>query len=630
VSQSHAGKPGGVGRLHAVTRWRLTRAVSRALARPRVNLASQFVLDSLAWAVALLIAQILRYEFAVRMVNPWSTTLFIGLAVVGQLIVGLLMWLYRGRYSYGSFEEVRALTLTTSGVALVLFAIGLVVGPTVGVPRGTVPLALPMALLAMFAVRYIARLVRDYRSQPTDAQPALVYGAGYTGNSLIRRMLTDARSPYFPVGALDDDPRKRHVRIRSVDVLGCLDDLPRAVADTGATVLVVAIANADARLMARVADVADPLKLHVKVLPPIDELLKGSTTFNDLRDLSIEDILGRRPVDTDVSSIAGYLTGKRVLVTGAGGSIGKELCRQIHRFEPAELIMLDRDESGLQSAELRVFGHGLLDGEDVVLADIRDSEALHKVFLERAPDVVFHAAALKHLPMLQQYPDEAWKTNVLGTLNVLEAARVAGVQSFINISTDKAADPTSVLGHSKRLAERLTAYYGELTGLPYLSVRFGNVLGSRGSMLPVFTSMIQNGGPLTVTDPDVTRYFMTIPEACQLVVQAGAIGRAGEVLILDMGEPVRIMDIAERMIEMSGRDIEIVFTGLREGEKLHEVLRADGETDQRPAHPKISHARVSVLDPVELDWSRWSVNWRTPRPGASPEAALHPSGTVRQ
>jgi dTDP-glucose 4,6-dehydratase len=559
--------------------------------------------------LALFVAQVLRFEFDVTQISPWATTALIGLAVTAQLLVGVSMRVYRGRYIYGSFEEVRALTVATAAVAALLFVIVLVIGPTVRLPRGTVPIALPMALVAMLAIRYAARLVREARNRPEDAEPAIVFGAGYMGETLIRRMLTDAHSPYVPVGVLDDDPRRRHVRLRNVDVLGSLDDLDQVVGATGARVLIVAVANADTRLMTRVAEAADPVGVHVKVLPPLDEVLSGATQVNDLRDLSIEDLLGRRPVDTDVESIASYLTGKRVLVTGAGGSIGSELCRQIHRFAPAELIMLDRDETGLQAAELNVVGHGLLDGREVVLADIRDAEALQQIFAERRPEVVFHAAALKHLPMLQQYPKEAWKTNVLGTLNVLEAARSVGVKAFINVSTDKAANPTSVLGHSKRLAERLTARLGEETGLPYLSVRFGNVLGSRGSMLPLFTSMIQNGGPLTVTHPEVTRYFMTIPEACQLVVQAGAIGRPGEVLILDMGEPVRIMDIAERMIEMSGRDVEIVITGLREGEKLHEVLRTDGEEDQRPIHPKISHARVPVLNKAELVWDRWSSAW---------------------
>lgn len=583
------------------------------LERPSLRFPLQFLLDAGVWTLAILVAQVLRYEFDASLISPVPTTVLIGLTIVAQLVLGMWMRVYGGRYTYGSFEEVRALTLGTTGVAILMFVPVLAFGNAVGIPRGTIPLALPMALVAMFAIRYVARLIREARMTATDAEPAIVFGAGYMGDTLIRRMLTDFRSPYYPVALLDDSPRKRHARIRSVDVLGCLDDLPKVVEATGAQALIVAIAKADSRLMTRVAEVADPLDLHVKVLPPLGDILKGSSQMNDLRDLSIEDLLGRRPVDTDVESIAHYLTGKRVLVTGAGGSIGSELCRQIHRFGPSELIMLDRDETGLQAAELGVEGHGLLDGREVVLADIRDQEALHRIFAERRPEVVFHAAALKHLPMLQQYPEEAWKTNVLGTLNVLDAARSVDVNAFINISTDKAADPTSVLGHSKRLAERLTANLAQETGRPYLSVRFGNVLGSRGSMLPLFTTMIEKGGPLTVTDPDVTRYFMTIPEACQLVVQAGAIGGPGEVLILDMGEPVRILDIAHRMIEMSGREISIVFTGLREGEKLHEALRTDGEADQRPVHPLISHAQVAPVVRHELDWSAWAPLW-----GASP------------
>lgn len=375
-------------------------------------------------------------------------------------------------------------------------------------------------------------------------------------------------------------------------------------AQTGAQAVIVAIARADAALLRRVKDACRPLGLEMKVVPPLEQILSHGGQLVDVRDVSIEDLIGRQPVDTNVESIAGYLTGKRVLVTGAGGSIGVELCRQIHRFGPAELIMLDRDETGLQTAQFAIRGHGLLDSSEVVLVDIRDAATLEQIFAERRPEVVFHAAALKHLPMLQQYPHEAWKTNVLGTRNVLAAAHAAGVGTFVNISTDKAADPVSVLGYSKRLAERLTAWTGRQAGRPYLSVRFGNVLG-RGSMVPLFQQMIEQGGPLTVTHPDVTRYFMTIPEACQLVVQAGGVGKPGEVLILDMGEPVRILDVATRMIEMSGRGIEIVLTGLREGEKLHEVLVAEGETDERPQHPKISHSQVPELSPEELDHEEW-------------------------
>jgi dTDP-glucose 4,6-dehydratase len=275
------------------------------------------------------------------------------------------------------------------------------------------------------------------------------------------------------------------------------------------------------------------------------------------------------------------------------------------RFSPAEVIMLDRDETGLQGTQISISGHGLLDTDEVVLADIRDEKTIEEIFLNRRPEVVFHAAALKHLPMLEQYPNEAWQTNVIGTLNVLRAARAAGVETFVNISTDKAANPTSVLGHSKRLGEKLTAWFAHDTQKAYLSVRFGNVIGSRGSMLPTFAAQIEAGGPLTLTHPDVTRYFMTIPEACQLVVQAGAIGRPGEVLILDMGEPVRIMDVAERMIAKSGREISISVTGLRQGEKLHEDLVGFGEADERPIHPKISHNGVPPLSPDDLVPSHW-------------------------
>ncbi len=255
-------------------------------------------------------------------------------------------------------------------------------------------------------------------------------------------------------------------------------------------------------------------------------------------------MLGRNQLDTDIDSIAEYLTGRRVLVTGAGGSIGSELCRQIHRFEPAELMMLDRDESALHSVQLSIHGRALLDSDDVILCDIRDLDAVRTVFAQRRPDVVFHAAALKHLPMLEQYPAEAVKTNILGTRNVLDAADLVAVGRFVNISTDKAANPSSVLGYSKRIAERITADRARGAEGAYLSVRFGNVLGSRGSVLTSFANQIAHGGPLTVTHPDVTRYFMTIEEACQLVIQAAAIGGPGEALVLDMGQPIKIHDVA--------------------------------------------------------------------------------------
>ncbi|GAA3340739.1 hypothetical protein GCM10017714_21770 [Curtobacterium pusillum] len=321
----------------------------------------------------------------------------------------------------------------------------------------------------------------------------------------------------------------------------------------------------------------------------------------DLDSLDLHGLVGTRPTAADLDGVDGLVRGRRILVTGAGGSIGSELCRQLARFEPAEIIMLDRDETALQHVQVSVSGHGLLDTRDVVLADIRDADAIRGILLSRRPDVVFHAAALKHLPMLEQYPDEAWKTNVLGTRNVLHAAVAARVPTLVNISTDKAANPTSVLGQTKRIAERLTAWTAAETGLDYVSVRFGNVLGSRGSMIPLFADLIRAGRPVTVTHPDATRYFMTIPEACNLVIQAAAIAEPGEVLVLDMGEPVRILDVARRMIAALGGSSDIVFTGLRPGEKLHEELIGAGETERRPVHPKITHASVPPLAPAALD-----------------------------
>ncbi|WP_229673048.1 nucleoside-diphosphate sugar epimerase/dehydratase [Microbacterium saperdae] len=571
----------------------------------RRRLAAAFV-DSAAWIVGIVIAVVLRFEFEPTL-RGWISMVVLALvAALSQIVVGYYLALYRGRFTYGSFDEVRALGLVVIVQAAVLSAIVMVLGPVIGLPRGTVLLAFPFVLLLMFGVRYSARLILERRRKPgTEAEPALIVGAGYVADTLVRTMMTDPASPLRAVGILDDDPAKRNLRLRGVPVIGRTTEIVAAARDTGATTLVIAIGGAESSVLRRLSDDADKAGLRVTITPTLTNMMSGEQAPTDLRDISIEDLIGRHPVDTNVELIAGYVTGRRVLVTGAGGSIGSELCRQLAKYGPSELIMLDRDETGLQMAQLGTSGHGLLDSKDVVLADIRENDTLRDIFSERRPEVVFHAAALKHLPMLEQYPDEAWKTNVLGTLNVLNAAREVGVDTFVNISTDKAANPTSVLGHSKRVAEKLTAWAGEETGMRYLSVRFGNVIGSRGSMLPTFQTLIEAGGPITVTHPDVTRYFMTIPEACQLVIQAGGIGRAGEVLILDMGEPVSILEVAKRMIAMSGKKIEIVFTGLRHGEKLHEVLVGSQENLERPFHPKVSHTRADSISPERLDKAGW-------------------------
>lgn len=569
----------------------------------------QMVLDSAAWIVALCLAVLLRYEMNVNFVSEGGLVLMCVVAVVCQLVVGFSFALYKGRYSFGSFEEAKLLVVVTLIVTALLEGVLLVFGVALGIPRSVGFIAFPFACLFMAALRYLKRMYQESTAKPGEqAQRVVVFGAGYLGTFLIHRMMQDPASEFLPVALLDDDPAKKHLRISSVPVMGTLHDAARVLDATRSAVLIVAISDVEPRLMRRVSDAVAGTNTRVMTLPPLADMLTDGRQGVDLRDIAMEDLIGRRPVDINVGAIAGYVSGRRVLVTGAGGSIGSELCRQLVRFDPAELIMLDRDETGLQTTQISITGRGLLDGNDTVLAEIRDAASLVKIFEDRRPQVVFHAAALKHVSLLEQYPDEAWKTNVMGSLNVLSAAAHVGVEVFVNVSTDKAANPTTALGHSKRVAEKLTAWTAQQTGKRYASVRFGNVFGSRGSMLPLFTEQIRQGGPITVTHPDATRYFMTIPEACQLVIQAGAIASGGEVLILDMGEPVRILDIAERLRAMSGReDIRIEITGLRHGEKLHEDLIGAGESDERPYHPKISHARAERLDPANLDRHVWKV-----------------------
>ena len=569
------------------------------------------LLDAGTWVFGTFLAVALRLDFTLTTLG-WLATLLLGvIAAAIQLVIGYCVALYRGRYSYGSFEVVRALAFIVLSISVLLSMFVIPYGNSIGVPRATMLLAGPLVLLLMFGIRYVTRVTLQRSRKPgNDAERVLVLGAGYLGDRLLHTIITDPISPIRPVGLIDDDPLKKNLRLRGVPVLGSSDQIAQLAQRTGATRLVIALGNVDSALLRQLSDAAQAAGMSVSVTPMVTDFMLDSPTRIDVRDIQIEDLIGRHPVDTNVELIAGYITGKRVLVTGAGGSIGSELCRQLAKFGPSELIMLDRDETGLQTAQLGTTGNGLLDSNEVVLADIRDATVLNAIFDARRPEVVFHAAALKHLPMLEQYPDEAWKTNVLGSLNVLQAAQRVGVSHFVNISTDKAANPTSVLGHSKRVAEKLTAWAGEQTGMQYLSVRFGNVIGSRGSMLPTFQRLIAEDRPITVTHPDATRYFMTIPEACQLVIQAGGIGRAGEVLILDMGEPVSILEVARRMISMSGKDIEIVFTGLRHGEKLHEELVGSREHLERPFHPQISHANADSISPERLDKAGWEARMK--------------------
>ena len=552
-------------------------------------------LDALALAAAYFFAVVVRYDGLSPV--PWRHAALVVVAAVAlQWAIGLVGRLYRGRVGVATNEETLLLGTATAVAGFVVFAANALTDP-LWIARSLPLTATFLGFFLMLTTRALWRRLTMRLAPLTDGtgQRTLVVGAGASGARLVHSMRTHPESGLLPVGFLDDDPWMRKRRHFGVPVLGAVVDLERVVLATGATTVVVAIPSASKELIKAVVDRCTDLGITAKVLPSFAETFASKADVRDVRDVDMRDLLGRAAIQTDLASIAGYVTGKRVLVTGAGGSIGSELCRQLHRFGPAELIMLDRDESALHGVQLSIHGRALLDSPDVVLNDIRDEVALRRVFEDRRPEVVFHAAALKHLPMLEQYPHEAMKTNVLGTANVLEAAAAVGVTTFVNISTDKAADPTSVLGYSKRAAERLTADMARRAQGAYLSVRFGNVLGSRGSVLHTFTAQIEAGGPVTVVHPEVTRYFMTVEEAVQLVIQAGAIGEDGEVMILDMGQPVKIVDMAQQLIAMSGKSVEIVYTGLRDGEKLHEELFGAAESDERSKHPLVSHAHVEPL-----------------------------------
>lgn len=551
--------------------------------------------DVIAWWVALAAGTAMRFDFNVGAVDLAGLGELLVVAVVVQVMSGFVTGLYVGKWRFGSFDEVAALAMSAAGSTAALFVVVAIAGSPHLVPYGAILAGGTGALVLTTGVRYTGRLLLEHWAVygAERVHPTIIFGAGEGGYQTLTALRRDPASSYLPVALLDDDPAKRRLRLQGVRVMGSRARMEEVAARTGADTLIIAIPSAERTLLAAIHDQARALGLAVKALPAVGDIY-GEVAAADIRDVTLQDLLGRQPVQTDVGSIAGYLGGKRVLVTGAGGSIGSELCRQIQRFSPSSLVMLDRDESALHAVQLSIEGRALLESPSLVLVDIRDRSALETAFARHRPEVVFHAAALKHLTLLERHPAEAVKTNVWGTVNVLDVSVAFGVERLVNISSDKAADPISVLGYSKRLAERLTAGVGGQA--PYLSVRFGNVLNSRGSVLETFRAQVEGGGPLTVTDPDVTRYFMTIPESVELVIQAGAIGRPGEALVLEMGTPVRIEDVARRMAEGAPRPIKIVYTGLRPGEKRTEVLFGANEEDQRPVHPMIAHVPVPPLD----------------------------------
>ena len=468
---------------------------------------------------------------------------------------------------------------------------------------------LTLALVA--GSRMLARTIIERpqsRSIVARGKEVIVVGAGDAAQLMLKEILRTPDLGYTPIGLIDDDPRKKNLRLHGIRVLGTSDELPHLLRDRRPDELLIAIPSASGEQRARIVEMARAENVAVKTLPGLNELIAGDLDLaKQVRPVEVEDLLGREPVEVDVDAIASYVKDKAVLVTGAGGSIGSELCRQLARAEPKRIVMVDQAESALFDIERELVDERRFSACVPVLADVRNRKRLHQVFERYRPDVVFHAAAYKHVPLMEANPLVSVDNNVLGTRIVADAAIAHGVERFVLISTDKALNPYSVYGQTKTLCEWIVGSHGERDDVPtkFVAVRFGNVLNSAGSVIPLFRRQIERGGPVTVTDPEMTRFFMTIPEAVALVIQAGAIGGRGRILVLDMGDPIRIVDLARNMIRLSGkepeRDVAITFIGARPGEKIHEELFAEGETWKPTTHPKIVALDVSAVERAWLD-----------------------------
>lgn len=520
------------------------------------------------------------------------------------IIQGLIQWrvgLYRGLWRFASLPDLGNLVRAGLLGALVCTAVLLLVETPV---EQVAPMAwiFPLLLVLLMGLPRISyRVFKDMRQEVQRrraSQRTLILGAGRSGRLLLPEL--KRRGGFEIVGFLDDNRRLRGTEVNGIPVLGGIDRLPRIVDEAAVDLAVIAIPSANNQQMQRVVEICEAAGIEFKTLPTLKELGASATRLDELKPVVIDDLLGREPVSLDWDAIRSGLTGKRVLVTGGGGSIGAELCRQIARLDPAGLVVLDNSEYNLYRIDNRLAGEFDDLVLDCILGDICDSATVENVVGRIRPDVIFHAAAYKHLPMLQTQVREAFRNNVLGTQRVAEAADRHGVNTMVLISTDKAVNPSNVMGATKRVAELVCQQINRRSHTRFITVRFGNVLNSNGSVVPLFNEQIRRGGPVTVTHPEISRYFMTISEASQLILQAGVLGAGGEVFVLDMGEPVRISYLAEQVIRLAGkepgRDVEIVYTGLRPGEKLFEELFHAHESYTETTHEKILLARNGDRD----------------------------------
>ncbi len=518
-------------------------------------------------------------------------------ALLVKIPVYFYFGLYRRLWEYASAGELRLITVAvtaasvvTSGAMLILVGAGFV---QPGMPRSALGIDWLLSLALIGGSRFALRILAEQSGLPRKgkAKRALIIGAGDAGALVVRELQKSALINLVPVGFLDDDLAKQRHEIYGVPVIGKLDKLASVLEKRAADEVIIAIPTAPGRVVRQINDVCREKGVPSRTMPGLYELIGGKVSVNRLREVDVADLLRRDPVRVNDERVGQILEGKRALVTGAGGSIGRELCRQIARRNPAELVLLGHGENSVFEIQLELESAYPALKIIPVIADVRDARRLDFIFAERRPQVVFHAAAHKHVPLMEANPVEAVTNNVLGTRNLAQAALKFNVERFVLISTDKAVRPSSVYGATKRLAEMITLEAAQKNGRAFTVVRFGNVLGSRGSIIPKFKNQIANGGPVTVTHPDMTRFFMTIPEAVYLVLQAASMGAGGEVFVLNMGKPVRIVELAEDLIKLSGlepyKDIEIVFTGIRAGEKLAEELWEENTPLADTSHPDV-------------------------------------------
>jgi FlaA1/EpsC-like NDP-sugar epimerase len=582
----------------------MTRPLSRRKLPPIRN-RYFFIADVLLMPLAVVISFLLRLETA--QLQPYARTIliFAASAAIVKPVIFYLFGLYRRYWRYAGANELANIALAaltgTAVTTLLMYSLASLVWEFPALPRSIPFLDWLVSLPLVGGTRFAVRLAADVSSRswrkghPKDSRyrerRVLVMGAGDAGAMIVREMQVNPGLGYIPVGLLDDDRAKVGMEIHSVPVRGTREDIPRLVQEERIDEVIIAMPTAPGRAIREIVAICQEAGVACKTMPGIYELIAGHVSIKQVREVCIEDLLRREPVQIDGAEGRRYLNNAVVLVTGAGGSIGAELCRQIARHNPAQLLLMGHGENSIFHILLELqekFPHLAV---RPLVADVRDYDWLATLFARHRPEVVFHAAAHKHVPLMETNVAEAVRNNVFGTLNLLQVAETNDVRRFVLISTDKAVNPVNVMGATKRLAEMLVQDVARRTERAYVAVRFGNVLGSRGSVIPLFQHQIASGGPVKVTHPDMQRYFMTIPEAAQLVIQAAALGQGGEIFVLDMGEQVRIVDLAADLIRLSGlepgRDIEIVFTGPRPGERLSEAMFADGEVACPTSHKRI-------------------------------------------